>query len=67
MPLKSEGKIAYEAYGNEVGWRNHLGKAMPAWNSLPLLIQRGWHEAYAAAANHALTMQNTSAETENEK
>lgn len=43
-------QIAYEAYGDQVGWVNHLGKPMPQWADLPGSIQGGWGAAVGATA-----------------
>lgn len=42
MDEKGYGQIAYEAYGDYVGWRNHVGNPMPEWISLPQLIRTAW-------------------------
>jgi len=52
MLLKSDGRVAYVAYANQVQWRNHLGLPMPVWDDLPTYIQKAWHEAYCAVVNH---------------
>lgn len=44
---------AYQAYGNSVGWLNHLGKPMPRWDDLPPEIKQAWLEA-AEAVREAL-------------
>ena len=40
------GREAYFAYGDIVGWKNHLGKEMPDWKDLPERIRQAW--AWAA-------------------
>lgn len=42
---KTWGEIAYEAYGNQVEWKNYLGKPMPNWFELPANIQQAWQAA----------------------
>jgi hypothetical protein len=34
--------VAYQAYGESVGWKNHLGNAMPRWEDLPPSIKQAW-------------------------
>jgi hypothetical protein len=41
---------AYQAYGESVGWKNHLGKAMPRWDDLPSEIREAWRVAADAVA-----------------
>ena len=46
-------KIAYEAYGKSVGFKNYQGNPMPLWAELPEPIQNAW----VAAAKAALDIQ----------
>lgn len=40
---KTLGQIAYEAYGNRVGWRSlYSAKDIPQWNRVNLTIQDAW-------------------------
>jgi hypothetical protein len=43
-------KLAYEAYGNVTGHRNHQGDPMPGWEELPPRIQLAWDAAAVTAA-----------------
>lgn len=38
-------KLAYEAYGEQMKWKNFLGEPMPTWDDLPLPIKAGWERA----------------------
>ena len=40
--LDDAARDAYEGYGLHVGWKNHQGKAMPAWHELPPSIRQAW-------------------------
>lgn len=42
-------QIAYGTYGDEMGWTNFLGDAMPTWRELSARQQVGWSKAAAAA------------------
>ena len=41
-------RMAYKAYGDSVGWKNHLGKKMPRFDDLPEGIQSAWECAVQA-------------------
>ena len=45
-------RIAYEGYGDEVEWKNHLGLPMPQWDDLPRKIQAGWVAAARACCGY---------------
>lgn len=51
--MKTLAQIAYEAYGDSVDWRNHLGLGMPRWELLPDKIQNAWANAVNAAHEEA--------------
>ena len=42
------GKIVYQAYGDDVGNVNYLGKPMPTWEELPEHIAHAWMVAAVA-------------------
>jgi len=42
------GQAAYQAYGEQVGWRNFTGGRMPSWENLPVSTQQGWEQAALA-------------------
>ncbi len=37
--------LAYNAYGDHVGWKNYAGLPMPIWSDLPDKIRGAWVEA----------------------
>lgn len=41
---------AYQAYGEEVGWKNWQGQPMPLWDELPAHIKEAWLKASEAVA-----------------
>lgn len=48
------GKVGYEAYGEQVGWKAYNGEAMPQWEQLPQRIQDAWHAAASAIEDAVL-------------
>ena len=49
--MESLGKIAYEAYAANTGWKSLVsGADLPAWDLLPLAIQHAWDAAANAVA-----------------
>jgi len=42
--------IAYQAYGESVGWKNFMGDPMPRWEDLPVNIKEAWRVAANAVA-----------------
>lgn len=36
------GQLAYERYGDSVGWKNYQGNPMPKWGDLTPSIQQAW-------------------------
>ena len=44
------GKIAYEAYGDFVEWKNYLGVPLPQWEALEEKTQEAWNAAIRAVA-----------------
>ncbi len=46
--MKETAHVAYDAYGDYVEWKNHLGNPMPKWGELPEKIQNAWRAACAA-------------------
>ena len=46
--MKTLAQIAYEAYGDTVGWVNYQGLPMPKWNDLPEIIKDAWLAAAKA-------------------
>ena len=40
-------QLAYEEYGDEMGWINYAGKPMPSWDNLPDKQKNGWIRATA--------------------
>lgn len=49
--LEDYAKIAYEAYGKKVDFKNFEGKPMPKWEDLTPLIRDAWKEAITAVVN----------------
>lgn len=47
-------QIAYDAYGESVGWKNYQGLPMPSWEDLPPAIQQAWRAAVDAAVGAAV-------------
>ena len=47
MKQEQLGIIAYEAYGDSVGWKAYNDEAMPCWADLPRRIQLAWTVAAA--------------------
>lgn len=49
MTRKQEqlGVVAYEAYGDSVGWKAYNNETMPCWADLPQHIQLAWTTAAA--------------------
>lgn len=43
-------RIAYDAYGLAVDYKNFQGKKMPEWDQLPPKIQKAWVAAAHASA-----------------
>lgn len=43
-------QLAYERYGEQVGWLNYAGLPMPKWNDLGTSIQDAWREAAGGVA-----------------
>lgn len=41
---------AYHAYGRSTEFKNYRGDPMPAWQALPVAIQRAWAEAVRAVS-----------------
>ncbi len=46
--MKEAAHIAYDAYGDFVGWQNYQGKPMPRWHELPDKIRDAWRAAIGA-------------------
>lgn len=44
-------ETAYQAYGEQAGWKNYQGNPMPTWNDLPEAIRLCWLAA-ALAVEH---------------
>ena len=42
---KSDGELAYDAYGRTVDYKNYQGLSMPAWKDLTPIIRQGWENA----------------------
>lgn len=47
------GEVGYQAYGDTVGWKNHLGQPMPAWSELTEAIRDAWNKAAYAIVEAA--------------
>jgi hypothetical protein len=47
------GETGYHAYGESVGWLNHLGNPMPEWKDLPNAIRDAWDSAACAIVSEA--------------
>lgn len=47
--MKTLAQIAYEAYGDTVGWVNYQGSPMPKWDDLTEIIKDAWQAAAHAA------------------
>lgn len=47
----SRAAVAYHAYGEVVGFKNHEGRQMPMWSELPERIRLAWIAAADAARN----------------
>lgn len=45
-------KIAYQGYGESVGFKNYQGNPMPEWKDLGEKIQNAWVAAIAAALDY---------------
>lgn len=45
-------KIAYQAYGQQIDFKNYQGLPMPAWDDLGDPIQGAWVAAASAVANY---------------
>jgi len=54
MSTNKLARAAYAAYGATTQNRNFRGEPMPAWEDLPELIQRAWHNAAATVAMSAV-------------
>lgn len=50
----SLGKIAYEAYGNSVGWKTVNGTTMPSWDSQFDRLKTAWEDAAQAVHEEVL-------------
>lgn len=50
--LLTAGQKGYLAYGESVGWVNHIGKTMPDWDELPENIRKAWEDAANAIENN---------------
>jgi hypothetical protein len=48
------GRIAYEAYGRQVGWLAYNGQPMPNWTELPERIRIAWQAAARAAIERSV-------------
>lgn len=42
------GQLAYNAYGDHVGWKTYKGAPMPAWEKLEEPQKSGWIKAALA-------------------
>lgn len=49
-------KLGYEAYGRFTDNKNYLGLPMPAWEDLPVSIQRAWKGAAQAIAERVQSL-----------
>lgn len=49
MDERSLGQIAFEAYGDSVGWEAYDGTAIPEWKVVRPHIKRAWEAAAKAA------------------
>lgn len=56
------GRVAFEAYNERRGGKNHEGKPTPPWAELPEEIREAWAEAATAAVEKAGRMLMTAAE-----
>lgn len=64
---KTLAEIAYEAYGQSVDGKNHLGNPMPNWFDLPAKIQIAWREAaWAVVIENSRREREQAASTEGE-
>jgi hypothetical protein len=45
---KEPGQVAFEAYGDAVGWTAYDGQAMPQWDDIRDSIKNGWRAAARA-------------------
>jgi len=46
--MKETAHVAYDAYGDFVGWKNYAGAPMPQWHELPDKIRDAWRAACEA-------------------
>jgi hypothetical protein len=44
-------RLAYEAYGEQVRWKNYADLAMPPYDELGEKVQAGWRAAVLAVVN----------------
>lgn len=42
------GRVAYEAYGESVGWTTFSGTGMPTWEEQNERLKQAWNSAAAA-------------------
>lgn len=47
------GRVAYEAYGDSVGWTTFSGQKMPAWEEQNERLKKAWNAAAEAVARSA--------------
>ena len=53
MSAEELARIAYEAYGDTVGWVNYQGKPMPQFDDLTEIIRDAWAAAAQAVVEAA--------------
>jgi hypothetical protein len=46
------GKVAYEAYGESVGWTTFSGQKMPSWQEQNDRLKLAWNAAAEAVARN---------------
>lgn len=46
-------RAAYDAYGEDAGWKSYDGGDMKKWDQLPPAIQRHWAKAISVALKAA--------------
>lgn len=48
-------RVGYDAYGDQAGWTNHAGNAMPRWRELPQAQRKAWVAAAEAIGRALIT------------
>lgn len=57
--MKTLGQIAFEAYGDNRGWKDYRGQPMPQWNKIREEIRYAWEVAAEEVAAEAIIRAQT--------